>query len=290
MRENFSKGENFGIIDAHHHFWHLNKYDYPWMGPDLKPLLQDFGPNELKPLLNNRNIDRSVLVQTISSVDETRWFLELASQHEFIAGVVGWVDLTDSQVGNQLDDFNESPAFVGVRHQVHDETDLEWLDRDDVLRGLDQLASRSLTYDLLIRPQHLTVSKRVAERLPMLRLIVDHIAKPGIANHDWDDWATGVAALAACPNVACKLSGMITEADWDAWQPTDLGPYINHIIEQFGTDRVLFGSVWPVCLLAGTYDQVVDSLTANLQQLSDSERQDIFGRNAALWYNLQPAD
>jgi L-fucono-1,5-lactonase len=280
---------NIGTIDAHHHFWQLGRYDYAWMSPDLQALHRDYGPDDLWPILSGHNINSTVLVQTISSEAETRWFLELASQHAFIAGVVGWVDLTDRRVGDRLDELSDSRKFVGVRHQVHDELDPDWLVRDDVQHGLRELARRSLTYDLLIRPQHLEVSRRVAERFPDLRFVVDHIAKPAIASHGWNDWATGIAALAACPNIACKLSGMITEADWAHWQPADLTPYIQHVIEHFGTDRVMFGSDWPVCLLAGTYGQVVDGLTANLDELSDPERQGVFGNSAAAWYNLEAA-
>jgi L-fuconolactonase len=278
---------NNGTIDAHHHFWQLSKYDYVWMSPDLGALYRDFGPEDLRPLLKNQDIDRTVLVQTISSDDETSWFLELADQYEFIAGVVGWVDLTDPQVGKRLDELKDSPKFVGIRHQVHDEPDPDWLIRDDVQRGLSELARRSIPYDLLIRPQHLSVSRRVVEEFPELRFVVDHIAKPAIASRGWDDWATGIAALAVYPNVACKLSGMITEADWERCQPADLAPYIRHVIEQFGTDRVMFGSDWPVCLLADTYDKVVEGLTANLDQLSNHERQAVFGKTAAAWYGLK---
>lgn len=277
------------MIDAHHHFWQLDRYDYVWMSPDLQALYRDFGPDDLQPILSSHNVNKSILVQTLSSDDETRWFLELANQYDFIAGVVGWVDLTDPRVGERLDELNHSPKFVGVRHQVHDEPDVDWLVRDDVQRGLRELERRSIAYDLLIRPQHLDVSRCVAERFSDLRFVVDHIAKPAIAKHGWDDWAAGIAALAKCPNVACKLSGMITEADWAHWQPADLAPYIQHIVEHFGTDRVMFGSDWPVCLLAGTYDQVVDGLTANLDKLSDHERDDIFGNSATAWYDLKLA-
>jgi L-fuconolactonase len=280
---------NFGTIDAHHHFWQLDRYDYVWMSPDLQELYRDYNPDDLQPVLNSNSIDCSVLVQTISSVNETRWFLELATQYKFIAGVVGWVDLTDPHVGEQLDELCDSPKLVGIRHQVHDESDSEWLVRDDVQHGLGELQLRDLTYDLLIRPQHLEVSQCVAEKFPDLRFVIDHIAKPAIATQDWDDWATGIAALATCPNVACKLSGMITEADWANWQPADLAPYIRHVLDHFGTERVMFGSDWPVCLLAGTYDQVLDGLTTNLNQLSDHQREDVFGNSATAWYNLEAA-
>ncbi len=274
-------------IDAHHHFWEIGRYDYAWMGPELAVLQRDYGPNDLGPLLDRSGIDRTVLVQTISSVDETRWFLDLADRHAFIAGVVGWVDLTDPDVGIVLDELSAHPKLAGIRHQVHDEPDVDWLAREDVRRGLGELARRKIPYDLLIKPPHLAASLAVARALPELTLIVDHIAKPEIAARGWDPWAEGIAALAGCPNAACKLSGMITEADWTQWTAKDLAPYVQHVVAQFGSDRVMFGSDWPVCRLAGEYEQVVEALTVNLSGLTDRQREDVFGRNAARWYRLE---
>lgn len=274
-------------IDAHHHFWRIGRYDYVWMSPELGVLHRDYGPEDLKPLLVRNRIDRTVLVQTISSLEETRWFLDLSARHPFIAGVVGWVDLTDPAAGAAVDELCARGRLVGIRHQVHDEADPNWLLRSDVQHGLGRLAARGLPYDLLIRPAHLAASLEVAKRFPDLPLIVDHIAKPNIAKHGWDDWAGGIAALSRCPNVACKLSGMITEADWQRWTPQDLARYIRHVIECFGTQRVLFGSDWPVCLLAGSYERVVGALTENLAALSEAEQKDIFGNNAVRWYHLE---
>ncbi len=273
-------------IDAHHHFWQLDRFRYPWMTPDLEPLLRDYGPADLQPLLAAHHVDRSVLVQTISSLDETRWFLQLSERHEFIAGVVGWVDLTDPALDQMLDELAPHPKFVGVRHQVHDEPDDRWLLRDDVLRGLAQLAARSIPYDLLLRPRHIPAAIEVALALPELSLVVDHIAKPAIAHRGWDDWAKPFAKLAKHPNVTCKLSGMITEADWQQWQPGDLRPYVDHALSCFGAERLMFGSDWPVCLLAGGYGRVVAALEENLAGLSDAERADVFGGTAVRVYGL----
>jgi len=273
-------------IDAHHHFWQLDRFQYPWMTPGLEPLLRDFGPADLQSLLAAHAFQRSVLVQTISSVDETRWFLQLAEQHECIGGVVGWVDLTDPSLERTLDELAPHPKFVGVRHQVHDEPDDRWLVRDDVLHGLSQLAQRSIPYDLLLRPQHIPPAVEVAKTLPELSLVVDHIAKPAIARRGWDDWANPLAELAKYPNVTCKLSGMITEADWQHWQPSDLRPYVDHVLACFGPQRLMFGSDWPVCLLAGDYGRVVAALEENLAGLSDSEQAEVFGGTAARVYGL----
>ena len=273
-------------IDAHQHFWQLDRFEYPWMGPTLEPLLRDFGPRDQQPLLNAQRIDRSVLVQTISSPDETRWFLQLAQGHAWIAGVVGWVDLADEALDETLDQLAHNRKFVGVRHQVHDEPDDRWLLRPDVLLGLGRLAVRSIPYDLLLKPPHIPAAIEVARLLPELPLVVDHIAKPAIAARGWDDWAAPLAELATFPQVACKLSGMITEADWQRWQPENLQPYVEHVLECFSPQRLMFGSDWPVCLLAGDYREVYETLDGILAQLSGDERQAIFGGTAVRVYGL----
>jgi L-fuconolactonase len=278
-------------IDSHQHFWQLSRFEYPWMDASLGALLHDFGPEDLQPLLDAAGIDHTVLVQSISSLDETLWLLQLAGDDPVIAGVVGWVDLTDPNVDAVLDEFAYDPKFVGVRHQVHDEVDDRWLLRDDVLHGLSRLVARHCAFDLLLRPRHLPAAIEVARRLPELPLVVDHMAKPSIAKSSiarvgWDDWAGPLAELAAFPNVACKLSGMVTEADRQRWQPADLRPYIDHALECFGPERLMFGSDWPVCLLAGSYQQVHEALVANLGSLSPDEQAQIFGYTAARMYSL----
>jgi len=182
-------------IDAHHHFWRIGRYDYVWMSPELGVLHRDYGPEDLKPLLVRNRIDRTVLVQTIGSLEETRWILDLSARHPFIAGVVGWVDLTDPAAGAAVDELCARGRLVGIRHQVHDEADPNWLLRSDVQHGLGRLAARGLPYDLLIRPAHLAASLVVSKRFPDLPLIVDHIAQPNIAKHGWDASAGGFAAL-----------------------------------------------------------------------------------------------
>ena len=273
-------------IDAHQHFWQIGKYDYAWMNPSMGVLYKDYGASGLWPLLKRNDIACSVLVQTISSLDETKWFLELAREHAFIGGVVGWVDLTDDGVGAVLDELTADPGFIGVRHQVHDEPDDKWLLHDDVMRGLGELQKRRIPYDLLIRPQHLEVSIRIANKFPQHPLVVDHIAKPNIADRQWDDWAAGMSALAACDNVLCKLSGMITEASQD-WKPADIRPYVEYLVDIFGPARCMFGSDWPVCLLAGNYEQIIDTLQQSVNHLSSSEQEEIFGGTADRFYGLE---
>ncbi|MEX2142764.1 MAG: amidohydrolase family protein [Pirellulales bacterium] len=275
-------------IDAHHHFWRIGQYAYPWIEP-AGVLDRSFGPDELAPLLAQHQIGRSVLVQTIASLDETRWFLELAERHPWIAGVVGWVDLTDVAVDDTLDELitRHGPRLVGLRHNLHDEPDDRWILREDVLRGLAAVAGRGLAYDLLIRPRHLPVVLELISRQPGLRLVIDHAAKPAIAARMWDDWATSLAEVARHPRVFCKLSGLITEADHECWQPADLKPYIDHVLAMFGPARVMFGSDWPVCLLAGSYERVVDAVECNIAGLNASERKQLFGATAEEFYGLQ---
>ena len=274
-------------IDSHHHFWTIGRYAMPWMEDEaLHRIRKSFTPQDLQALVNEHHVDQTVLVQTISSVDETRWFLEIADEVDFVGGVVGWVDLTDSRVGEVLDDLVQSPYLVGIRHQVHDEPDTNWLARDDVQRGLREVARRGLVYDLLIRPSHLDVSCQIAQELDELSFAVDHIAKPAISQRGWDDWAGPIEKLAQFPNVSCKISGMIEEANWSSWKPSDFAPYIEHVIQAFGTERVLFGSNWPVSDLAGTYGQVIEVVETNTTNLSEAERQRLFGENAVRLYKF----
>lgn len=273
-------------IDAHHHFWQLGRFDYNFLSPEQKVLWRDFLPNDLAPLLHAAGIDRSVLVQTIASVDETKWFLELAGQHEFLAGVVGWVDLTDGRLEHVLDEIAQHPKLVGIRHNVHDEKDHAWLSRTEVRRGLAVLAARGLPFDLLIRPRHLAECVKLVTELPQLHVVVDHLAKPRIADRGWEDWATGMAQLARFPQVYCKLSGMITEAKHALWQAADLAPYVEHVLHCFGPQRSMFGSDWPVCLLAGDYARMRDALRVIVQHLGGAELAAIWGETAAQFYRL----
>ena len=276
-------------IDAHQHFWNLNQFPHSWITEKLQPLRRHFLPEDLKPLLTQHHLDGAVLVQTFASLEETRWFLSLATQHDFLLGVVGWVDLQDPAVGDTLDALADHPKLVGIRHVVHDEPDPNWLLRPAVLRGLGELSSRKLPYDLLLRPPHLPAAIEVARRLPGLPLVVDHIAKPGIASLAWEDWAQNFAELARFPSVYCKLSGMITEASWTAWKPSDLTKYIEHALQHFGPKRLMYGSDWPVCLLAGSYARTVEALEENLKHLSAAEQQLIWGGTAEKYYGLSPA-
>jgi L-fuconolactonase len=231
-----------------------------------------------------------VLVQTISSLDETREFLALAAQQDFIWGVVGWVDLTSADVGDDLEALIDGPGgdrLVGVRHQVHDESDPDWLRRADVRRGLSAVAARGLRYDLLVRARELPAAVDTVATLPDLQFVLDHIAKPRIAAGQDAVWQDRMPALAALPNVAAKLSGMVTEADWASWTPADLRPFVRSVVDWFGVDRLMFGSDWPVCLLAASYTGVVGGLSEALGDQSDADTARIFGLNAEHVYRLR---
>ncbi len=278
------------MVDAHHHFWDPARAEYPWMTEALAPIRRPFGPEDLRPLLTRHGVDRTVLVQTRSSLEETREFLAVAAATDFIAGVVGWVDLTDPEVARVLAELRASPGgdkLVGVRHQVHDEPDPRWLLRADVRRGLAAVAASGLAYDLLVRTRELAAALRTVRDFPAMRFVIDHIAKPPIRSGDARAWAEAMAPFGACGNVFCKLSGMITEADWSAWRPDDLVPYVRRALGWFGAERLMFGSDWPVCLVAGSYGQVLDALLYALRGEADGARAEILGGTAVRCYRLR---
>lgn len=275
------------IVDSHHHFWQSKVSDMLGLPPEMDLLRREYTPKELKPLIDRTGVGQTVLVQTYSSMENTRDFLRIAETHPWVAAVVGWVDLADPGVGDQLAALRQHPKFKGVRHQWHDEPEADWILRDDVLRGLRELAVRGIPFDLLPKEPHWQFIPRVAEAVPGLSMVIDHIGKPNIAAGQFDDWAAAMARAARFPQIMCKLSGMVTEADWRRWKPGDLKPYVEKTVELFGVDRVMFGSDWPVCLLAGSYAQVFDALQECLVGLSESERGLIMGENARRFYGIE---
>ena len=278
-------------IDAHQHFWDFSnsdRFDYGWLAaPQHAPINRSFVPSDLKPLIAEVGIDRTIFVQTQHSVDENDWVLNLAEQNEFIAGVVGWVDLASDQCEEQIVKFNEHPKFVGVRHITQDESDNDFIIRDDIVRGLRVLEKHGVPFDLLFFVKHLRHATTLAQSLPELPMVIDHLAKPKIKDQRTDDWLSDFRKAAAHQNVFCKLSGMVTEADWKQWRPNDLKPYVDTALELFGPDRLMFGSDWPVCELAASYREVHDALLELLGALSDDERAMIFGGTAQRFYDLR---
>jgi len=273
-------------IDTHQHFWKYNATQYPWMGESMGSLRRDYLPRHLAPLLKAAGLDGTVSVQARQLVEESDWLLELADQNPFIKGVVGWVDLRSPMVDEQLEKLAHCAKLRGIRHVVHDEPDDRFMMREDFRRGLKQLRKFNLTYDLLFFPRHLPIACELLKLFPEQPFVVDHIAKPPIKEGKLEPWRTDLGRLAKFTNVYCKVSGMVTEADWAHWKPQDFTPYLDVVFESFGTKRIMVGSDWPVCMLGGTYPRVMDIADVYVQQLSRDERTDVWGDNARRFYGL----
>jgi L-fuconolactonase len=278
-----------GRVDAHHHIWDLSVREQSWMvGPELDPVRRNFTIDELAPLAAAADVTATVVVQTVSVAAETPEFLDVAAGNELVAGVVGWVDLTAPDVADALAGLQNRPDgswLKGIRHQVHDEADPRWLCRPDVRAGLKAVADAGLVYDLLTKTPQLSAAVETVAALPELAFVVDHISKP-VIGADPEPWATELRALAELPNVSCKLSGMVTEASWTDWKAADLKPYVEVVLDAFGPDRVMFGSDWPVCLLAASYAEVVEAAEELTAGLTPTERNAIFSTTARRVYHL----
>jgi len=272
-------------IDSHQHFWRYEPAQYPWIRSDW-PLRRNFLPKHLAPLLRGRALDGCVAVQARQSLEETRWLLGLASEHSFIKGIVGWVDLRSENLTEQLTAFANHPRFAGVRHVVQDEPDNNFLLRRKVVRGIGELRFFDLAYDLLIYPHQLPAAIQLVRKFPGQRFVLDHMAKPYIKRKGLWPWAAHIGELAQCSNVFCKVSGMVTEADWSRWKNADFTPYLDVIFEAFTPRRIMYGSDWPVCLLSAGYERVCDLVADYCQRLSSAEQDRVFGGTAAEFYHL----
>jgi L-fuconolactonase len=273
-------------IDAHQHFWHYDPVHHGWMTEAMGTLKRDWLPADLAPHLRAVGIDGTVTVQARQVAEETTFLLQLADAHPTIIGVVGWVDLRHPDVADAIQTLAAQPKLVGVRHVVHDEPDDDFLLRRDVRHGIGQLRAFGLAYDLLLFPRHLPRAVRLVEEFPDQPFVLDHLAKPRIGEGLIEPWATDLRRLAACPNVTCKLSGMVTEARWDAWTPDQLRPYLDIAVEAFGADRLMMGSDWPVCTLAADYAQTVGVVMDYVQGLGPEAAAAILGGTAARVYGL----
>lgn len=273
-------------IDSHQHFWDLSKLSYPWMPPPPNVLARNYLPPDLKPILDANRFDGCVTVQAAQVDAEAEWMLSLADQYPFIKGVVAWVDLKDPNVGARLDQLQKHPRFKGVRHILHDEPDVKWALQPEVIRGLKELERRDIPYDLLLKPPHLAIVPPLIEALPDLRMVIDHIAKPRIKERVMEPWARQMEELSKHPPLHVKLSGMITEADHAKWKAPDLAPYVNHVYQLWGPERCMFGSDWPVCLLAGSWKQVLAAFTQALGPLPQAAREQLLGGTAMKFYRL----
>ncbi|CAM5577776.1 amidohydrolase family protein [Streptomyces aurantiogriseus] len=277
-------------VDAHHHVWDLSVRDQDWItGPELQPLRRNFTLADLVPEARAAGVGRTVLVQTITVPEETPEFLALAAEHELIAGVVGWTDLTRPDIADELARLRDLPGgrhLKGIRHQVQGEPDPEWLLRPDVHRGLAAVADAGLVYDLVVLPHQLPACARAAADHPGLTFVLDHLGKPPVAAGTREPWQSALGTLAALPNTVAKLSGLVTEADPAAWTIEDLRPYADTALEAFGPHRLMFGSDWPVCTLAATYGEVADAARELTAGLTESERAEVFETTATRVYDL----
>lgn len=277
------------VIDAHHHVWDLSVRDQAWTRA-FAPLRRSFSIDDLAPLLSENGVNATVLVQTLNIPDETPELLRVAEQSSFVIGVVGWVDLLADDVDDQLAELESLPGgefLVGIRHIVQDEEDPNLLRRSGVLRGLQAVANRGLSFDILIRDDQMDAAIGVARALPNVKFILDHFGKPSIAMGEIDDWSEQIVELAKCENVAIKLSGLVTEAKHAAWTVDDLRPYADVVFASFGARRVIFGSDWPVCQLAASYGEVISVARQLTLGLSDLDREWVFGLSACAWYGLE---
>ncbi|MDH4247168.1 MAG: amidohydrolase family protein [Deltaproteobacteria bacterium] len=274
-------------IDSHQHFWKVSRGDYHWMTPDMTVLRRDYLPEQLQPDLNREAIGYTVLVQAAPTEAEGEFLLELAQRHAFIAGVVVWLDMEQPDFPERLATWARRPKFVGVRPMIESHPDEAWMLRPTVQAAFQALETSGTCFDFLIQPRHLLPALTVLERFPRLRAVVDHIAKPDIRSGQWHPWCDLMARVAEHRSVYCKLSGMITEADHHLWKPEQLRPYLTQVVSRFSLERVMFGSDWPVCLLAGDYSRVIQALREALGALSPAQEQAVFGGNAAAFYRLK---
>lgn len=270
-------------LDAHQHFWSYDAAQYPWIPPG-SPLHRDWLPADLAALQQPLGFDGAIAVQARQVVGESDWLLSLADAHANVKGVVGWVDLRADRVEADLARLAAHPKFVGVRHVVQEEPDDDFMLGKDFQRGIAKLAAFGLTYDLLIYPKQLPAAIRLAENFPDQPFVLDHIAKPPIKDGTMEPWKSGLRRLAKLPNVRCKVSGMLTEADHRHWQAEQFRPYLDTVFEAFGPARLMYGSDWPVCLFAGSYDQAFRLVDDYARGLTEAERAGLFGDNCARFY------
>ena len=270
-------------IDSHQHFWNYSDEEYPWIKADW-PIRKSFLPDDLEPLLSSAGLEGSIAVQARQTMEESRWLLELADQSSVIKGVVGWVDLRSAEVDFQLGELSKHPKFVGVRHVVQDEPDDNFMLGEAFQYGISKLKPFGLTYDILIFPKQLPAAVKLVEAFPQQAFVLDHIAKPLIKEGTIDSWREQIQELAQFPNCWCKVSGMVTEANWREWKPEDFKPYLDTIFDSFGMERLMYGSDWPVCLLGGSYERVHGLVADYVKDFNERDQSKFFGENAARFY------
>jgi L-fuconolactonase len=275
-------------IDAHQHFWIYNDKEFAWLDESMAALRRNFLPEDLQPQLRRNGFEGSVVVQTCQTLEETRWLLELAERHPSILGVVGWADLSSPDLRWQLSEFTRNRKLVGLRHIVQSERDDRFLLRPEFLRGIAVLQDFDLAYDILIYTRQLPVAIEFVEKFPHQRFVLDHMAKPPIKSQQIEPWAEGIRRLSEFPNLFCKVSGLVTEADWKRWTRDDITPYLDIVFDAFGPDRLMIGSDWPVCLVAASYTQAIELVKDYVLGRAPQRAADVFGGNAQRFWRLAP--
>ena len=274
------------MIDAHQHFWKFDPVRDSWIDNKMQVIQRDFMPTDLQPLLAQSGIEGCVTVQSDQSEMENEFQLANAAQHDFIKGVVGWVDLKSDSVQERLDYYSGFPKMKGFRHVLQGEPQHDYMLRKDFRRGIGLLLQYGFTYDVLILPDQLCYTKELVTAFPNLKFVIDHLAKPDIKGGNMEKWKADIEAVAAYENVYCKVSGMVTEADWQRWKPEDFKPYLDIVTEAFGMKRLMFGSDWPVCNVAGGYANMLGLVRDYYSAFSAAEQADFFGNNAIRFYHL----
>jgi L-fuconolactonase len=274
------------IIDSHQHFWNYEPKKHEWIDDNMAIIRKDFTPNDLKLVYKENNIDGCVAVQADQTLEETDFLIDLASKNNFIKGIVGWVDLRAENIEDVLEKYRKPKIVKGFRHIVQGEADPNFLLRPNFSKGISLLEKHNFTYDILVFPHQLGSVLNFVKKFPNQKFVLDHIAKPYIKDGYFEGWATMMTAIGKHENVSCKMSGMVTEADYNTWTPEQIHPYMNTVLEAFGTKRVLFGSDWPVCLVAGNYSKIKKLTTDFISQFSQIEQNSIMGNNAIEFYNL----
>lgn len=274
-------------IDSHQHFWKYNVNEYTWISCCMEELKQDHLPADLKPLLRKNGIGGTITVQARQCIEETEWLLQLADDNAFIKGVVGWLPLIDERIEQLLEIFASNAKLKGLRHVIQDEPNEKFILQEDFIRGVDKLRKHHLTYDILVFPIHTKHVAKFVKKLPDQLFVIDHLAKPYIKDRIFEPWKTDMKQLASFENVYCKISGMVTEALWNNWTFGHFTPYLDTVLDFFGTERLMFGSDWPVCTLAAEYEQVLEIVYDFIFKLSPNEQEKIMGQNASNFYGLE---
>lgn len=274
-------------IDSHQHFWLYDPERDSWITDEMSTIKRNFLPNDISQTLKDNRIDGVVAVQASQSNRESYFLAELAQVFKMIKGVVGWVDLHSSQIDEYLEEYQKHEIIKGFRHVIEGEPNGDFLSTDEFLRGIESLTKFDYTYDLLIRPRHYKSTLSCVKSNPNQKFMLDHIAKPPIKSQEFEDWAIFIEELASNPNVYCKISGLATEADWTNWKLDHFSQYIDHVIKSFGKNRICFGSDWPVCLLAASYEQSIEIVSDKLKDFTETELDQFWGLNAVNFYNLK---